>query len=118
MTTICRLDSRGFGDLARSNATGACLHVFWFAVDHRAHALDVWQPAPFGHVVGVGDVAPRHRALAADFTSLRHYRNPPQNPHMGVELNSTGGVVLQVPRPIVRQKIAYRGEDYAVETDN
>ena len=119
MTTICGrggLDSRGLGDLARSNATGARLHVFRFAVDHRADALEVRQPAPFGHVVGVGDIAPRHRALAADFTSLRHFRNPPQNPHMGVELNSTGGAVLQASGSLVQQKNAYRIADCAVET--
>jgi len=119
MTTLCGrggLDSRGLDDLARSNTTGAGLHEFWFAVDHRADALDVRQPAPFGHVVGVGDIAPRHGALAADFTSLRHFRIPPHFPHVGVELNSTGGVVLQVSRSIVRQKIAKRGADCVVET--
>jgi hypothetical protein len=35
---------------------------------------------------------------------------------MGVELNSTGGVVLQAWRAIVRQKIDYRGADCAAET--
>ena len=100
-------DSRGLGDLSRSDATGARLHVLWLAIDHRTDALEIGQPAPFGHIVGVGDIAPRHRALAADFTSLRHFRSPPQNPHKGVELNSTGGAVLQVPGSIAGQNFAF-----------
>lgn len=89
-------DARGLGDLARSDAPRAGLDVLWPAVHHRADAVQVGQPPPLAHIVGVGDLAAGDRTLAADFTSLRHFRNPPRGPHHGVELNTTGGPVLQV----------------------
>ena len=78
------LDAGGLGDLARADAPGAHLDVLRCAVHHRAHALEIGQPPSLGHVVSVRDVAPAHRALAADFTSLRHFRIPPRGPHMGL----------------------------------
>ena len=96
MSLTRRSNSRGFDDLARTDATGARLDVLGAAVDHRPDALDVRQPAPLAHIVSVRDVAAGHRALAADFASLRHFRNPPRNPRVGVELNSTGGGDYQV----------------------
>ena len=108
--TAVRLDPRRLGDLARPDAPGADLHVLRSAVDHRPDAVEIGQPAPLADIVGVGDFASAHRALAADFTSLCHRRNPPQNPHMGVEFNSTGGVVLQVPGSLMPRKIVHHGE--------
>ena len=93
---ICRLNSRSFGDLARADTPRAHLHVLWPSVHHRAYALKVGQPASLCHVMGVRDIAPGHWARAADFTSLRHCSNPPRDSPQGVELNSTGGPVLQV----------------------
>ena len=103
-------DPRRLGDLARPDAPGADLHVFRSAVDHRPDALDIGQPAPLAHIVGVGDLASGHRALAADFASLRHCRNPPRSPHRGVELNSTGGAVLQAIGALMARKTYHRGE--------
>lgn len=89
-------DARSLRDLARANATGADPDVLRSSVDHRTDPLEVWQPASFRHIVSVGDVAAAHRPLAADFTSLRHFRTPSRNPRMGVEFNSTGGSDYQV----------------------
>ena len=105
-----RLDAGRFRDLPRTDASGANLQVLRSAVDHRPDAVEIGQPASFAHIVGVGDFASAHRALAADFTSLRHRRNPPRNPHMGVELNSTGGAVLQVSGSLMPRKSAHHGE--------
>ena len=105
-----RSDARRLGDLSRANASGADLDVLWSAVDHRADALNIGQPASLAHIVGVGDLAPSHRALAADFTSLRHCRNPPRNPRTRIELNSTGGVDLQGSGSLIPRKIANHGE--------
>ena len=102
-------DAGGFGDLAGSDATGAHLDVFRFAVHHRTNFLDVGQPPPLGHVVGVRNVASRHRALAADFTSLRHFRIPPRGPLMGVEFHNTGGSVLQVRASLSSPFFDHRG---------
>ena len=117
MTTVTRsvertglLDPRRLGDLARPDAPGADLHVFRSAIDHRPDALDIGQPTPLAHIVGVGDLTSGYRALAADFTSLRHRRNPPRNPHRGVELNSTGGAVLQAMGVFMPQITVHRGE--------
>jgi hypothetical protein len=88
-------DSRGFGDLAGTDAAGAHLHVLRSPIHHRAHALEIGQPPPFGYIVGVGDVAPGHRTLAADFTSLRHSNSSSRTPH-GAELNNTGSADFQV----------------------
>ena len=107
---ICGLNSRRLGDLARPDAPGADPHVLRSTVDHRPNALEIGQPAPLAHIVGVGDFASAHRALAADFTSLRHRRNPPRNPHKGVEFNSTGGAVLQVSGSLIPPKIVHHGE--------
>ena len=103
-------DPRCLGDLAGPDATGADLHVFRSTVDHRPDALDIGQPATLAHIVGVRDLASGQRALAADFASLRHCRNPPRNPHRGVELNSTGGAVLQAFGTIMSRKTVHRGE--------
>ena len=84
MTTKINSDAGGLGDLARTDASGANLDVLRRTVHHRAHALEIGQPPSLGHVVSVRDVAPAHRALAADFTSLRHFRIPPRGPHMGL----------------------------------
>ena len=96
MTGRGRLDAGGFGDLARTDAAGAHSDVFRLAVHQRAHTLDVGQPTPLGHVVGVRDIASTHRAFAADFTSLRHRRIPPRGPHLGVELFNTCDSIMQV----------------------
>jgi len=106
----CGLDARRLRDLSRADASGAHLDVPWSAVDHRPDALDIGQPAPLAHIVGVGDFASGHRALAADFTSLRHRRNPPRSPRTGAELNSTGGVDLQVSGSFIPQKNTHHGE--------
>ena len=63
---------RGLDHLARAKAPGAHPDVLRLSVDRRSYSLQIRQPAPFGDVVGVGDIAPGHRSLAADFTSLRH----------------------------------------------
>ena len=89
-------DSRCFGDFAGADAAGAHPHILRPSVDHCPNPLKVGQPAPLTHIVSVGDIVARHRALAADFTSLRHFRTPPRKPHKGVELNSTGGADYQV----------------------
>ena len=89
-------DAGSLGDLARADASGADPDVLRSSVDHRTHPLEVWQPASLRHIVSVGDVAAAHRPLAADFTSLRHFRTPSRNPRMGVEFNSTGGPDYQV----------------------
>jgi len=102
-------DPRRLGDLARPNAPGADLYVFRSAIDHCPDALDIGQPTPLAHIVGMGDLASGYRALAADFTSLRHRRNPPRNPHRGVELNSTGGAVLQAMGVLMPQITFHRG---------
>ena len=104
------LNSRRFRDLSRTDASGANLQVFWSAVDHRPDALEIGQPAPLADIVGMGYLASAHRALAADFTSLRHRRNPPRIPHTGVELNSTGGVDLQVLGSLKPRKTVHHGE--------
>jgi hypothetical protein len=97
---ISRLDSRRLCDLARADAAGTYPDVLRPSVDHRTHPLEVGQPAPFRHVVGVGDVAAAHRPLAADFTSLRHIRTPSRDPRRGVKLNSTGVADYQVLPPV------------------
>ncbi len=104
------LDSGRFRYLSRTDASGANLQVFWSAVDHRPDALEIGQPAPLADIVGMGYLASAHWALAADFTSLRHRRYPPRNPHTGVELNSTGGLDLQVLGSLIRWKIVHHGE--------
>ena len=81
---VTRLYSWGFGDLARADAPSAGLDVLRPAIHHRSHAVEIGQPPPLAHVVGVGDLATCHRALAADFTSLRHRPYPPQGPHVGL----------------------------------
>ena len=86
-------DAGGLGHLAGANAPGADFDVLRTAVHHRADALQVRQPSPLGHVMGVGDVAPAHRALAADLASLRHFRNPPRGP-LTVGLNFIPQVTL------------------------
>ena len=89
-------EARGLCDLARADAPGAHPDVLRSAVDHCTHPLEVWQPAPFRYIVSVGDVAAAHRTLAADFTSLRHFRTPSRDPRMGVEFNTTGWSDYQV----------------------
>jgi hypothetical protein len=61
----------------------------------------------------VGDVAAGHRALAADFASLRHFRNPPRKPRAGVELNNTGGADYQVSGRDSNKKSVQRGLKHA-----
>ena len=107
MIEVTVSDSRGFGDLAGTDATSAHLHVLGLAVDHRADALDIRQPPPLRHVVGVGDIAPSHRALAADFTSLRHSNSSSRTPN-GVELNNTGGLVFQVGFRVAHKKTSHQ----------
>ena len=80
------LNAGCFGDLARADAPRAGLDVLRPAIHHRSHAVEIGQPSPFAHVVGVGDLAACNRPLAADFTSLRHCRYPPQGPHKGLNL--------------------------------
>lgn len=89
------LDARCLGDPTRANAPGADLDVLRPTVNQGAHALQVRQPAPFGDVVSVGDVAARHRALAADFASLRHVGRPPRGPLTGALLNTTSRSEIQ-----------------------
>ena len=67
-------------DLARTDTTGARTNVRRLAVNHGPDSLQVGQPTPFADVVCVGDIAPGHRSLAADFTSLRHFSRPPRGP--------------------------------------
>ena len=98
---IVASDSRGFGDPPGTNAPGAHFDVLRPSIHHHAGALKVRQPTPLGHVVRVRDITSGHRALAADFTSLRHFSNPPQGSPQGVELNSTGGFIFQVSAPIL-----------------
>ena len=92
MMGMCRLDTGCFRDLAGADAPGARPDILRLSVHHRADALQVWQPAPFGHVMSVGDITAGHRALAADFTSLRHRRVPPQGPlyRGGIEYHRMG----------------------------
>jgi len=80
------LNSGCFGDLARADAPRAGFDVLRPAIHHRSHAVEIGQPSPLAHVVGVGDLAACNRPLAADFTSLRHRPYPPQGPHKGLNL--------------------------------
>ena len=101
-------DSRGFGDLAGTDTAGAHLQVLRSPIHHRAYTLEIGKPSPFGYIVGVGDVAPSHRALAADFTSLRHSNSSSRTPH-GVELNSTGSADFQVRERMMKKNSTILG---------
>ena len=108
---ISGLNSRSLGDLARTDAAGADLEVLRSPVDHRPNPLEIGQPASFAHIVSVRNFVARQRALAADFTSLRHLNVPPQIPHMGVEFNNTGGANYQVCAAIMHSFFAQFAKD-------
>lgn len=82
------LDAGRLRHLAGTDAPSAHPEVGWLAVDHRPDPLQVGQPTSLGDIVGVGDVAPRHRAFAADIASLRH-GSLLQAPAVGVGIDTT-----------------------------
>lgn len=43
------------------------------------YPLDIGQPAPFGMVVGMADIASGTWTLSADFTDLGHFSKPLRN---------------------------------------
>ena len=64
-------------DLARTEATGANIHLLRPAVNDDVNALDVGRPATLGLAVGVAHEVTRHDTLLADFTILTHKSPPP-----------------------------------------
>src|SRR5215475_14289184 len=69
---IGRLPSLGFYDFAAAQAGGADANPLGRTLHLCVDRAKVDVPAPLGHVVGVADVIPKLRPLAADFAYLRH----------------------------------------------
>ena len=63
------------GDLARTEATGADVHVLGSAVHNSLDPLDVGLPGPVGATVGVGDLDAEAHALVAEF-AFSHFAIP------------------------------------------
>ena len=62
----------GFHDFSASQARRAHAHALISALHLRVHRAQIDVPAPLGHVMGVTDVIPGPRLLAADFANLCH----------------------------------------------
>ena len=56
------------GDLTRTEASGADVHVSGSPIHNRLHALHVGLPGAVGAAVGVGDLDTEGDALVAEFT--------------------------------------------------
>ena len=71
--------SRGFGNFASLDATGADLHALDASLRTlHADGLQVWIEATARPIVRVGNIIAELRAFAADFASFSHdYRVPP-----------------------------------------
>ena len=72
----CLLQSAG--DLTRTEASGAHVHVLGRTVYNRLDALHVGLPGTVGAAVGVGDMDTEHNALIAKFT-FGHSLIPPRS---------------------------------------
>ena len=72
MTEITRnffnLLSHSAGDLTRTEAAGANVHVLRAAVDDRLDALHIGLPGTVGTTVGVGNLNAEGHVLAAEIT--------------------------------------------------
>ena len=64
-------------NLARTEATGADIHLARRAADHYVHLLHIGRPRALGLAVGVADKVSGHGALLAHFTKLTHSKTPP-----------------------------------------
>ena len=67
---LCTISDRT-GNLARTQAACAGIHMARSPVDNRFHAFDIRFPSPVGPSVGVGDFDAKSNALAADI-ALSH----------------------------------------------
>ena len=71
------------GNFAGTQATGADIHAFHFAVNDSPYSLYIGFPCSFGVTVGMADVVAGHDALTAYFTNMCHLVRPPsQNQHI------------------------------------
>lgn len=62
----------GFLDGTGPQAPGADTDILAHTADHRMDALQVRIEYPLGLIVGMADIVSRDRALAAEFTAIRH----------------------------------------------
>jgi hypothetical protein len=65
----------GLDDFAAAQARGADAQLLGGALDARPHRTQVHIPPPPAHVMGVTDLVPELRPLAADITNLCHFRS-------------------------------------------
>lgn len=61
-----------FFNLAGPQAPGAYSSFPDPSVDSYTYALEIRIEAPIGNIVGMRDIVPEHRLLAADFTHFSH----------------------------------------------
>lgn len=64
--------SAGFFHRSGTDAAGADLDVAYAAVFHRPHFLQVRLENLLGLIMGMADIAARHRFLSANFTYVGH----------------------------------------------
>ncbi len=62
-----------FGDLVAADAGRARTNTLRRTIDQRANALEIHVPATIRHIVGVADLMPKLRTLAANFTNSCHF---------------------------------------------
>jgi hypothetical protein len=58
--------------LARLQAGSAHHHPFWGPVNKSSNSLQVRHKAPFGDIMGMGNVIAEHRLFPTDFAHFRH----------------------------------------------